>query len=185
MLLANLNSVLAMKMNIPPTLLWEICHRCTFHLFNAGRVDLQICGTIKGEKGIQRAEAMLYAIDRINRDRTLLPGVRLGCHILDTCLRDTYALEQSLEFIRPYMNSFGDQLCADRQPPLQDPTQQLKMIAGVIGASASVVSVMVANMLQLFKVHSLSLSLSLSLCLIGLIRCRLLLFLTQVSNSRR
>ena len=144
---------------------------------------MQICGTIKGEKGIQRAEAMLYAIDRINRDRTLLPGVRLGCHILDTCLRDTYALEQSLEFIRPYMNSFGDQLCANRQPPLQDPTQQLKMIAGVIGASASVVSVMVANMLQLFKVRSLSLSLSLSL--IGLIRNMLLLFLTQVSSSSR
>ena len=67
---------------------------------------LQICGTIKGEKGIQRAEAMLYAIDRINEDSRLLPGVQLGCHILDTCLRDTFALEQSLEFIRPYLSSF-------------------------------------------------------------------------------
>ena len=58
------------------------------------RTGLQICGTIKGEKGIQRAEAMLYAIDQINADPTLLPGISLGCHILDTCLRDTYALEQ-------------------------------------------------------------------------------------------
>ena len=89
---------------------------------------LQICGTIKGEKGIQRAEAMLYAIDRINEDSSLLPGVSLGCHILDTCLRDTYALEQSLEFIRPYLSSFDDggQLCADGRPPLQDPTRQLE-----------------------------------------------------------
>jgi len=71
---------------------------------------MQICGTIKGEKGIQRAEAMLYAIDRINNDTSLLPGVQLGCHILDTCLRDTYALEQSLEFIRPYLSSFEDTL---------------------------------------------------------------------------
>ena len=63
----------------------------------------QTCGAIKAEKGIQRAEAMLYALDMINADDTLLPGVRLGCHILDTCLRDTYALEQSLEFIKPYM----------------------------------------------------------------------------------
>ena len=117
---------------------------------------LQICGTIKGEKGIQRAEAMLYAIDRINEDQTLLPGITLGCHILDTCLRDTYALEQSLEFIRPYMSSWGTevQLCDDGLPPPQDTSQQqLKPIAGVIGASASVVSVMVANMLQLFKVR--------------------------------
>ena len=100
---------------------------------------------------------MLYAIDRINRDNTLLPGITLGCHILDTCLRDTYALEQSLEFIRPYMSSLGNevQLCADGKPPPQDSTtQQLQPIAGVIGASASVVSVMVANMLQLFKVES-------------------------------
>jgi len=35
---------------------------------------------------------------------------------------------------------------------LQDPSQQLQRIAGVIGASASVVSITVANMLQLFKV---------------------------------
>jgi len=99
---------------------------------------------------------MLYAIDSINNDRTLLPGIRLGCHILDTCLRDTYALEQSLEFIRPYLSSFDDdvQLCADGQPPITDQSQQLQRIAGVIGASASVVSVMVANMLQLFKVRS-------------------------------
>ena len=99
---------------------------------------LQICGTIKGEKGIQRAEAMLYAIDRINANASLLPGVQLGCHILDTCLRDTYALEQSLEFIRPYLSSFDDdgQLCADGRPPLKDPSQQLQRIAGVIAAGA-------------------------------------------------
>jgi len=100
---------------------------------------------------------MLYAIDRINDDETLLPGIILGCHILDTCLRDTYALEQSLEFIRPYLSSFDDdvQLCADGKPPPQDSSsqQQLQRIAGVVGASASVVSVMVANMLQLFKVQ--------------------------------
>lgn len=122
---------------------------------------LQICGTIKGEKGIQRAEAMLYALDRINQDTTLLPGITLGCHILDTCLRDTYALEQSLEFIRPYMSSLNDevQLCADGRPPVQYGTkQQLQPIAGVIGASASVVSVMVANMLQLFKVNTYTIS---------------------------
>jgi len=121
---------------------------------------LQICGTIKGEKGIQRAEAMLYAIDQINADPTLLPGISLGCHILDTCLRDTYALEQSLEFIRPYMSSLSSEVqpvCADGKPPMHDASQprqqqQLQPIAGVIGASASVVSVMVANMLQLFKV---------------------------------
>jgi len=112
----------------------------------------EICGAIKEEKGIQRVEAMLYAMDMINADEDLLPGVTLGSHILDTCLRDTYALEQSLEFIKPYMSSMDDQeyQCRDGSPP--DMVNQLKPVAGVIGASASPVSIMVANMLRLFKV---------------------------------
>jgi len=53
------------------------------------------------------------------------------------------------------LNSEAQPLCADGRPPMQDSSQpqQLQPIAGVIGASASVVSVMVANMLQLFKVR--------------------------------
>lgn len=62
------------------------------------------CGRVKEEKGIQRLEAMLYAIDEINRDKTLLPNVSLGVLIIDSCSSDTYALEQSMEFVRYYMN---------------------------------------------------------------------------------
>ena len=58
------------------------------------------CGTIKEEKGIQRMEAMLYALDKINGDSELLPNITLGAMILDTCSSDTYALEQSMEFFR-------------------------------------------------------------------------------------
>ncbi len=43
---------------------------------------------------LQRVEAMLFAVDEINRDKKLLPGVKLGASIMDTCSRDTYALEQ-------------------------------------------------------------------------------------------
>lgn len=62
------------------------------------------CGRVKEEKGIQRLEAMLYAIDEINLDKTLLPNVSLGVLIIDSCSSDTYALEQSMEFVRYYMN---------------------------------------------------------------------------------
>lgn len=62
------------------------------------------CGAIKEEKGIQRLEAMLYAIDEINRDQNLLPNVTLGMVVIDSCSSDTYALEQSMEFVRYYMN---------------------------------------------------------------------------------
>lgn len=55
---------------------------------------MEECGRVNEDRGIQRLEAMLFAIDRINTDKALLPGVSLGVHILDTCSRDTYALEQ-------------------------------------------------------------------------------------------
>jgi len=59
---------------------------------------MEECGRVNEDRGIQRLEAMLFAIDRINMDSTLLPGVSLGVHILDTCSRDTYALEQVREY---------------------------------------------------------------------------------------
>ncbi len=111
-----------------------------------------LCGAIKAEKGIQRLEAMLFAIDRINRNKSILRGIPLGVHILDTCLRDTYALEQSLEFIKAHMNTLdvSEFTCSDGNPPLHTPSLP---VAGVIGAAASAVSVMVANILRLFKVR--------------------------------
>lgn len=62
------------------------------------------CGAVKEEKGIQRLEAMLYALDQINVDGQLLPNTTLGALILDSCSSDTYALDQSMEFVRSYMN---------------------------------------------------------------------------------
>ena len=62
------------------------------------------CGAIKEEKGIQRLEAMLYAIDQINNNSDLLPNITLGTVVIDSCSSDTYALEQSMEFVRYYMN---------------------------------------------------------------------------------
>ena len=67
-------------------------------------IELAPCGALKEEKGIQRLEAMLYALDQINNDPHILPGVTIGAVILDTCSSDTYALDQSMEFVRSYMN---------------------------------------------------------------------------------
>ena len=63
------------------------------------------CGAVKEEKGIQRLEAMMFALDMINNNEpNLLPNVSLGTLIIDSCSSDTYALEQSMEFVRYYMN---------------------------------------------------------------------------------
>ncbi|XP_039617102.1 metabotropic glutamate receptor 8 isoform X1 [Polypterus senegalus] len=112
------------------------------------------CGELKKEKGIHRLEAMLYAIDQINKDPDLLPNVTLGVRILDTCSRDTYALEQSLTFVQALIEKdASDVRCANGDPPIFAKPDK---IVGVIGAAASSVSIMVANILRLFKIPQIS-----------------------------
>lgn len=108
------------------------------------------CGELKKEKGIHRLEAMLFALDRINNDPELLPNITLGARILDTCSRDTHALEQSLTFVQALIEKDSTEVrCVSGGPPI---ITRPERVVGVIGASASSVSIMVANILRLFKV---------------------------------
>lgn len=114
--------------------------------------DGKACGELKKEKGIHRLEAMLFALDRINNDHSLLPNITLGARILDTCSRDTHALEQSLTFVQALIEKDGsDVKCSGGGAPMMSKPER---VVGVIGASASSVSIMVANILRLFKVRS-------------------------------
>lgn len=110
------------------------------------------CGELKKEKGIHRLEAMLFALDRINSDPDLLPNITLGARILDTCSRDTHALEQSLTFVQALIEKDGTEVrCGSGGPPIITKPER---VVGVIGASGSSVSIMVANILRLFKVSA-------------------------------
>lgn len=101
------------------------------------------CGKINSQRGIQRLEAMLLALDEINKDERILPGIRLGAHILDTCSKDTYALEQSLEFVRASLTKVDDSeyTCPDGSYAIHDDVPLA--ISGVIGGSYSDVSIQV------------------------------------------
>lgn len=111
------------------------------------------CGKIKIDKGVQRLEAMLYAVDLLNRDPNLLPDLTIGLHILDTCGDDTFGLEQSMDFIKAQLSNIDidDYWCKDMSRPQHHP---MRPVVGVIGAANSPVSIMVANILRLFKVRS-------------------------------
>ncbi|KAM3878123.1 metabotropic glutamate receptor 7 [Diretmus argenteus] len=112
------------------------------------------CGDIKKENGIHRLEAMMYALDQINSDEELLPNVTLGARVLDTCSRDTYALEQSLTFVQALIQKdTSDVRCTNGEPPVFVKPEK---VVGVIGASASSVSIMVANILRLFQIPQIS-----------------------------
>ena len=137
---------------------------------------------MKKERGIQRLEAMLYAIDLINNSTDLLPNLRLGARIYDTCDRDTIALEKCINFVSDYFVLNDERITSDfscmspsgpasfntrnsalgwtmmtAAPPLKnvDAIHRRKVI-GVIGAASSSVSIQVANLLRLFQVPQIS-----------------------------
>jgi len=101
------------------------------------------CGDVQKDRGIQRLEAMLFALDHINRDRSLLPGIKLGAHVLDTCSHETYALDQSFEYVRASLNVFDKSMfrCEDGSNP--DMVNQPAPVVGVVGGSYSSVSIQV------------------------------------------
>lgn len=49
---------------------------------------------------MQPLEAMLFILDEINRDETLLPGVTLGVTALDSCDDPFHAAEKSLHLVQ-------------------------------------------------------------------------------------
>ena len=118
---------------------------------------LQSCGYIQPDRGIQRVEAMLFTLDEINRSRFIEGGLRLGARVLDTCSRDTYALEQALEYVRASMSGIepGQFVCADGSEASSSQSTP-SAILGVVGGSYSSVSIQVANLLRLFKIPQVS-----------------------------
>ena len=116
------------------------------------------CGSAVYNRGIQRLEAMLFAVDKINREGRLLPGIRLGVNVVDTCSRDTYALNRSLEFIRASLNAMDTSgfQCRDGSSPRSRGPQGFGPVFGVVGGSYSSVSIQVANLLRLFRIPQIS-----------------------------
>ncbi|ACY70470.1 metabotropic glutamate receptor [Drosophila virilis] len=116
------------------------------------------CGPKVYNRGVQRLEAMLYAIDRVNNDTNILPGITIGVHILDTCSRDTYALNQSLQFVRASLNNLDTSVfeCSDTSVPQLRKNATSGPVFGVIGGSYSSVSLQVANLLRLFHIPQIS-----------------------------
>lgn len=116
------------------------------------------CGPKIYNRGVQRLEAMLFAVDQINEQNDILPGIALGVHILDTCSRDTHALNQSLHFVRASLSNLDISVleCADRSIPKVRKSANAGPIFGVVGGSYSSVSLQVANLLRLFHIPQVS-----------------------------
>ena len=89
----------------------------------------------------QRAMAMVYAVEMINRNASLLPGVRLCFAIHDTCTNRNTALRAALTFL-PQDTSLDESVTEDT--------------SGIVGAAISPNSIAVASIVQLFEIPQIS-----------------------------
>jgi len=64
-----------------------IIHALLHHV----QVHERKCGAVREQYGIQRVEAMMSTLDRINADPTILPNITLGCEIRSATCHKTAA----------------------------------------------------------------------------------------------
>ncbi|XP_012869436.1 PREDICTED: metabotropic glutamate receptor 5 [Dipodomys ordii] len=128
------------------------------HQPTVDKVHERKCGAVREQYGIQRVEAMLHTLERINNDPTLLPNITLGCEIRDSCWHSAVALEQSIEFIRDSLISSEEEEGLVRCVDGSSSFRSKKPIVGVIGPGSSSVAIQVQNLLQLFNIPQIAYS---------------------------
>ncbi|XP_066286555.1 metabotropic glutamate receptor 4-like isoform X1 [Branchiostoma lanceolatum] len=112
------------------------------------------CGHVS-VPGVQALEAMLFAIDRVNRDSSLLPGISLGVHVIDTCSDALRSVQGAMTFVHQDRGR-EEAFCADGSRPIHRKHKQPVCVIGP--ASRKEAPHVVAELLGLFKVPQISFS---------------------------
>ena len=111
-----------------------------FPIHNVGAND-SICGSFNSNPGYQYMEAMLYALDRINADPRILPGIKLGSVIADTCNSALISRQKTRKFIKII---------------LVPESSNFSQLVSVVGPMTGLNDKDVANILQVFRVPQIS-----------------------------
>ena len=109
------------------------------------------CGDVIWEDGMEMLEAMLYAIDSVNSDPTLLPNLTLGYDIRDTCKRENVAMDETIDIIL----SSGD-LELESCAVVNTSTSKQVPVSVILGAFESFITIPMASLLRLFKKPQIS-----------------------------
>ena len=96
--------------------------------------------------GLKEFAAMLFAVDRINADQTILPNINLGVQVFDTCKVENIAMDRVLkEFV---LGASSDHSSCS--------SELLRHVVGVVGPPTSITAVLVAKALAIFKIPLIS-----------------------------
>ena len=112
------------------------------------------CGEVRQERGLERMEAMLFALDKINSDPTILPDLEIGYDIRDTCNSETIGLDEAIDLIITGSN-LNIESCESVLANSTNGTAPVPT-SGIIGAASSRVSVPVASLGRLFRMPQVS-----------------------------
>ncbi|GFR26914.1 metabotropic glutamate receptor 4 [Trichonephila clavata] len=110
------------------------------------------CGPLMPNGSVQALEAILFTLDKVNAEKDFLPGIKLGAYIMDDCNRDSYSLEQAVNFIQGSSNIFDKSVrrCTEGTPKSK--------VSGVISSTSSSATMEVAKLFRLFKIPQVSVS---------------------------
>ena len=101
-------------------------------------------------RSVDLVEAILFSIDRINTDANLLANLTLGYDIRDTCFVENIGLDEALE-----LAVIGSQRAIQLSQCQVESNQTIPTL-GIIGASASRVTIPVASLGRLFEIPQIS-----------------------------
>ena len=106
--------------------------------------------------GLGNAEAIIYAIERINKDSTLLPNVTIGYDLRDCCRSHALAMQIAYDLMRE-----GDPVCMSNQKDslsLNDyvTNNRPKSISALVGPFSSGSAVLVGSLLQVSDIPAIS-----------------------------
>lgn len=97
-------------------------------------------------------QAMIFAIESINQNNTLLPNITFGFEIMDYCLRPAIAVEAAYELVVKSDHRFSLQNCTSANAS----GGRFKEITGVVGPMDSASAIMVSSLFEIAHIPSIS-----------------------------
>ncbi|XP_045192244.2 metabotropic glutamate receptor 3-like [Mercenaria mercenaria] len=107
---------------------------------------------IEDIRNVQNVEALSYAVREINNDINILSNLTLGFVVLDDCQSPSIALARAIQFMPSDIRSNTDSSVVGHT----DFERTFYDVIGVIGTYTSKLSIIIANVLNLFQLPQIS-----------------------------